>query len=60
MSDALPMPGKAVSPNTITLKDGYTWEVGRTWMSRGWMHITKSYLDMAQGVYMLCSELRIT
>jgi hypothetical protein len=27
MKDALPMPGKAVSPNNITLKDGYTWEV---------------------------------
>lgn len=27
MSDALPMPGTFVSPNTITLKEGYTWEV---------------------------------
>jgi hypothetical protein len=30
MKDALPMPGKAVSPNNITLKDGYTWEVCNT------------------------------
>ena len=28
MSDALPMPGKMVPPTTITLKEGYTWEVG--------------------------------
>jgi hypothetical protein len=28
MSEALPMPGNMVSPNTITLKEGYTWEVG--------------------------------
>jgi hypothetical protein len=27
MSEALPMPGNMVSPNTITLKEGYTWEV---------------------------------
>lgn len=27
MSDALPMPGNMVSPNNITLQDGYTWEV---------------------------------
>lgn len=29
MSDALPMPGKMVGPNNITLKEGYTWEVRR-------------------------------
>lgn len=27
MSDALAMPGDMVSPNDITLKDGYLWEV---------------------------------
>jgi len=27
MSDALAMPGDMVSPNNITLKDGYMWEV---------------------------------
>jgi hypothetical protein len=27
MKDALPMPGNMVSPNNITLQDGYTWEV---------------------------------
>lgn len=27
MSDALAMPGNVVSPNNITLQDGYTWEV---------------------------------